>query len=179
MNLRFYPDEILYEKSEPVEEFDTELARTLEDMITAMHLGRGIGLAGVQVGIKKRFFVTHAQDDQPRVFVNPEIIGTSIEESDYEEGCLSIPGMYADVRRPAAVQVQAFDARGKAFRLEADGILARIIQHEYDHLNGVLFIDHLSERRRERLVSVYMKRRPKSASAAEAGSRTASAQAGD
>ena len=126
-----------------------------EAMIETMHVGNGIGLAAPQVGELSRLFVVHVQGDIPRVFINPEIIGTSLEMSAYEEGCLSIPNLYYDVDRPAEVTVQAWDERGKPFTLDADGILARVIQHEYDHLKGTLFIDHLTEKKRARLLTVY------------------------
>ncbi len=160
MKLRLYPDEILYEKSQPVDEFDEELERLVDDMIETMHTGRGIGLAGIQVGIPKRMFVVHVADDEPRVFINPTIIGTSIEEVDYEEGCLSIPGVYADVKRPSGVEIQAYNRKGRPFRMEVSGMLARVIQHEFDHLNGVLFLQYLSDRKRERLVNAYLRRNP-------------------
>jgi peptide deformylase len=92
------------------------------------------------------------------VFINPTIIGTSPEISQYEEGCLSIPGLYADVTRPEKVTVQAWNERGRPFTLDAEGLLARVIQHEYDHLEGVLFIDRLSEPKRNRLLTLYDKK---------------------
>ena len=101
----------------------------------------GVGLAGPQVGKKLRIFIALADDKMRRVFINPQIISTSQELSDYEEGCLSIPGVYETIRRPMRVTVQALNEKGKPFTLEADGLLARIIQHEVDHLDGILFID--------------------------------------
>ena len=160
MKLRLYPDEILYEESESVKEFNGELAGLVADMIETMHTGRGIGLAGIQVGIPQRLFVTHVADDEPRVFINPIITGTSIEEVDYEEGCLSIPGVYADVKRPSGVEIQAYNEKGRPFRMETSGMLARVIQHEFDHLNGVLFLQYLTDRKRERLVNAYLRRNP-------------------
>jgi len=109
------------------------------------------------VGRNERFFVCHLDQMDPLVFINPEIIGTSEELSSYEEGCLSIPGMYGDVKRPAVIQIQAWNQKGRPFKLEADGLLATCIQHELDHLNGVLFIDYLSERKREKLLKKYQK----------------------
>lgn len=151
-------DEVLRGKAATVADFDEGLVRLSEEMITTMHEGDGIGLAAPQVGILKRIFVCHVRGDKPRVFINPEIIGTSPEEAEYEEGCLSIPGVYADVVRPEAIQVQAMNEKGKLFKLDADGLLARVIQHEMDHLKGVLFIDHLEERKRRRLMKLYEKR---------------------
>ena len=127
-------------------------------MIDAMHESDGIGLAGPQVGVEKRLFVCHVPDDEPRVFINPDIIGTSQELSPYEEGCLSIPGVYSEIIRPNSITVQAWNLEGKPFRMEVSGILARVIQHEMDHLKGVLFIDHLTEKKRQRIVSQYERR---------------------
>ncbi len=126
-------------------------------MLETMHTARGIGLAGPQVGRMERLFVVHVPDDEPRVFINPRIVAASPDEGPYEEGCLSIPGVYADIRRPLEVTVEAIDADGKPFRLDAGGVLARVIQHEYDHLDGVLFIDKLTSRKRERLLKAYRK----------------------
>ncbi len=149
------PDEMLRRSSESIPEIDGEIESLAEQMIETMHTGNGIGLAGVQVGVTRRIFVVHVNRDKPRVFINPTIIETSVEESDYEEGCLSIPRVYADVRRPSAVRIQAWNERGRPFNLDAEGTLARVILHEYDHLNGVLFIDHLSERKKEKLLREY------------------------
>ena len=149
------PDEMLRRGSDPIREIDGEIETLAQNMIEAMHLGNGVGLAGVQVGITKRIFVVHVNRDMPRVFINPAIIETSLEEVDYEEGCLSIPGVYADVRRPAAVRIQAWNERGRPFNLDAEGMLARVVLHEYDHLNGVLFIDHLTDRKRDKLLREY------------------------
>ena len=124
-------------------------------MVEKMHEANGIGLAGVQVGHLKRLFVTGVEGDTPRVFINPSIIETSMELSDYEEGCLSIPAIYAEVNRPAAVKVQAWNERGRPFTVDAEGLLARVVQHELDHLNGVLFIDYLDEQLRDRVMGTY------------------------
>ncbi|MEJ5188891.1 MAG: peptide deformylase, partial [Breznakiellaceae bacterium] len=94
----------------------------------------------------------------PRVFINPSIIQTSPELTEYEEGCLSIPGLYGEVKRPEAVRIQAWNERGRPFTLDAEGLLARVIQHEYDHLEGVLFIDRLSEPKRKKLLALYDKK---------------------
>lgn len=150
--------EVLRQPAQAIDRFDDELAKTVEDMFATMKWGRGIGLAGPQVGLTKRLFVVQLEDGKPLTFINPELIATSPELSDYEEGCLSIPGVYAELSRPAAVNVQAFNERGRPFRLEAEGLLARVIQHELDHLNGVLFTDRLSERVRERVLKQYEKR---------------------
>ncbi|GHV88217.1 peptide deformylase [Spirochaetia bacterium] len=130
-----------------------------EEMIEALHAGKGIGLAGPQVGLSKRIFVVQVEGEAPRVFINPTIIGTSQDLVKYEEGCLSIPGIWAEVMRPAAVKVQAWNEKGRPFTLDAEGILARVIQHEYDHLEGMLFIDRLSVPKRDRVLLKYEKRR--------------------
>lgn len=153
--LRYYPDEILYQNAEPITNIDEGIADLAESMIETMHRSNGIGLAGPQVGLLKRIFVVHVEGDKPRVFINPQILRTSLEEVDIEEGCLSIPGIYAHVRRPEIIEVQAFNERGRPFTIETDGLLARVVQHENDHLNGVLFIDHLSDRSRKRAMRQY------------------------
>ena len=149
------PAEVLYQKAQPVNEINGSIAELADNMLDAMHAAQGIGLAGPQVGKQLRLFVVHVADDQPRLFVNPEIIGTSLETVKLEEGCLSIPGLYAEVVRPRAIEVQAYNRRGRPFTLQADGILARVILHEIDHLNGVLFLDHLPQRKRERMLRRY------------------------
>ncbi|HCC38202.1 MAG TPA: peptide deformylase [Treponema sp.] len=146
-------NEMLRQKAERIEKIDVELVKTAQQMLTVMHEGKGIGLAGPQVGVSKRIFVVHIEGDIPRVFINPSITETSQETSKYEEGCLSLPGAWADVTRPKRVKVQAWNDRGRPFTLEAEGILARVIQHEYDHLEGTLFIDRLSEPKRNRIIS--------------------------
>lgn len=151
-------DEVLRQSAATVPEVDEETRRFALSMIDTMHEGDGIGLAAPQVGVLKRIFVCHVRGDQPRVFINPEIIGTSPELVDYEEGCLSIPGVYADVSRPEQISVQAVNEDGKRFSLEASGLLSRVIQHEMDHLKGVLFIDHLEEHKRRRLMKLYKRR---------------------
>ncbi|GHT70124.1 peptide deformylase [Spirochaetia bacterium] len=151
-------NDLLRQKSEPVKDIDGEIQKTAEEMIEALHEGKGVGLAGPQVGLLKRIFVVHIEGDAPRVFINPSIIGTSQETIKYEEGCLSIPGVWADVIRPKSVRVQAWNEKGRPFNMEADGILARVILHEYDHLEGVLFIDRLSVPKRNRVLAKIEKR---------------------
>jgi peptide deformylase len=151
-------NEKLRQKSEPVKDIDGEIQKTAEEMIGALREGRGVGLAGPQVGLMRRIFVVHIDGDQPRVFINPSIIGTSQETVKYEEGCLSIPGVWADVVRPKSVRVQAWNEKGRPFNLDADGILARVILHEYDHLEGLLFIDRLSVPKRNRILAKIEKR---------------------
>jgi methionyl-tRNA formyltransferase len=136
MEIVFLGDPILRRQSEPVKEIDGALQEFVNAMIEAMHVGRGIGLAAVQVGTLARVFVTHVPDDEPRVFINPQIVETSVEQWKYEEGCLSIPGLNADVVRPAGVKIQAWSPKGKPFTMDVEGLLARVVQHEYDHLDG-------------------------------------------
>lgn len=157
-------DEVLREKAAKVTSFGPELRILVDAMIEAMQDEQGLGLAAPQVGVPSRIFVVdlHQDGEEPRIFINPDIIETSQELVSYEEGCLSIPGVYADVSRPERVKVQAQDLRGKAFVVDADGMLARVIQHENDHLNGVLFIDRLNEERREKVLRAYGKRSKKS-----------------
>jgi peptide deformylase len=146
-------DRCLRQKAEPVKNINDEIRRIAEEMIGSMYEGKGVGLAGPQVGFLKRIFVTHAEGDAARVFINPSIIWTSQEEANIEEGCLSIPGFYSMVKRPGRIKIQAWNEKGRAFTLEASGMLARVIQHEYDHLEGVLFIDRINEAKREKILS--------------------------
>lgn len=136
-------EEILRKVAEPIkaEEINDDFREFIEEMFEAMKEADGVGLAGPQAGISKRVFVAMADDNVKRVFINPQIIYTSAELCDYEEGCLSIPQVYESIQRPKKVTVQALDENGRPFTLEADGLLARIIQHENDHLDGKLFID--------------------------------------
>ncbi|MCG8479961.1 MAG: peptide deformylase [Spirochaetales bacterium] len=157
ISLVYHPDERLTTVADAVETIDAELLQLASQMIDIMHEARGIGLAGPQVGHLQRLFVVHVPDDEPRVFINPRIVAASPDEGDYEEGCLSIPGVYAEVRRPMEITVEAWDERGTAFRRDFDGMLARVIQHEYDHIEGVLFLDYLTERKKERLLKHYRK----------------------
>lgn len=151
-------NELLRQKALSFGDIDAQAGALAAEMIETMHAGKGIGLAGPQVGLMRRVFVVQVEGDLPRVFINPTIIATSPELSQYEEGCLSIPGMYADVTRPAMVTVQAWNERGRPFTLDAEGLLARVIQHEYDHLEGTLFIDRLSEPKRNRILTLYDKK---------------------
>jgi peptide deformylase len=152
-------DETLRQKAKPVKDINDDLRKTVLEMLEIMHKGRGVGLAGPQVGLIKRIFVTHAEGDKSRVFINPSIIWTSQEQVRYEEGCLSVPGLWADVVRPEAIKIQAWNEKGRAFTLEVSGILARVIQHEYDHLEGILFIDRLDEAAREKILAKLKKQK--------------------
>ncbi|MCX7654901.1 MAG: peptide deformylase [Treponemataceae bacterium] len=150
--------EVLRQKALPVQDINGEIASIVKEMRETMYAGRGIGLAGPQVGLLQRIFVVHIEGDIPRVFINPSIIQTSPELVEYEEGCLSIPGLYGEIKRPEAVRIQAWNEWGRPFTLDADGLLARVIQHEYDHLEGILFIDRLSEPKRKKLLALYDKK---------------------
>ena len=157
LNIVTLGDERLQKHSIVVPEFDGEIQTLAEQMFETMYINKGIGLAAVQVGKLIRLFVTHIPNDGPRVYINPELVETSVDQGTYEEGCLSIPEINADVVRPAQVKVQAWNLKGRPFSLDADQLLARVIQHELDHLNGVLFIDRLNPKKRERLVRRYEK----------------------
>lgn len=155
-------DEVLREKCEKVTTFDNALSILVDAMFDTMEEADGIGLAAPQIGVTKRMFVVDTRFPNERlVFINPEIIGTGEKLVPHEEGCLSIPGMYSNIIRPETIKVQAQDLKGKSFVLEASGLLARVIQHENDHLNGVLFIDRMDEVSREKLVSEYNRRNKK------------------
>ncbi|MCQ2613669.1 MAG: peptide deformylase [Treponemataceae bacterium] len=134
-------NDVLRQKCAPVETVTEEHAKLAEEMFELMDASDGVGLAAPQVGLSIRMFVLMSDDDVRRVFINPQIIATSTETCEMEEGCLSIPGLYEKIVRPAKVSVQALNEKGKPFVLEADGLLARIIQHENDHLDGILYID--------------------------------------
>ncbi|MCR4823697.1 MAG: peptide deformylase [Treponema sp.] len=136
-------EEVLRQKALPVEmeEINDSLRETFNEMFETMIEADGVGLAAPQIGVSKRFFVIISDDEVRRVFINPQIISSSSELCDYDEGCLSLPGFNETIRRPAKVTVQALNENGKPFTLEADGLLARIIQHENDHLDGIVYID--------------------------------------
>jgi len=147
--------EALRQVALPIASINDRVIKLSEAMIATMIDVKGIGLAGPQVGIKERIFTVKIGENAPLVFVNPEITFTSTELSSYEEGCLSIPEQYADVERYKTIQVQAWNHRGRAFKLEATGLLATVIQHELDHLNGILFIDHISSRKRNKILGKF------------------------
>jgi len=146
-------DELLRQKAQPVKEIGSEYFKVVEELVKTLYVGDGIGLAGPQIGILDRIFVVHVEGDILRVFINPSIIETSQETMKFEEGCLSIPGIYTDVVRPRSVKIQAWNEKGRPFTLEASGMLARVILHEYDHLEGILFIDRISEQKRKRILA--------------------------
>ena len=157
------PDPILRKKSDSLEKVDDEIRKLLDDMLETMYAAPGIGLAAVQVGILKRIIVIDISKDEekktPLFLVNPEIISRSKKTSVYEEGCLSLPGHFAEIERPAECQVKFIDYDGKEKELVADGLLATCIQHEVDHLNGVLFIDYLSKLKKDMIVKKLIKQK--------------------
>ena len=166
------PDPRLRQISMPVEKVDAELNALIDDMFETMYDAPGIGLAAIQVGVPKRLLVIDLQEEEgedgkpirePRVFINPEILQTSDELQVYSEGCLSVPDQYADVERPAVIRARWLDRDGKSHEEQLDGLLAICLQHEMDHLEGILFIDHLSRLKREMVLKKLLKNRQKAA----------------
>jgi peptide deformylase len=173
------PDKRLRTKSAPVEKITAEIRKLVDDMFETMYDAPGIGLAAIQVGVAKRVVTmdlgkrksegdAESEDSdeevkEPRVFINPEIVWSADDTSTYEEGCLSIPDIHEDVDRPARVKIKFLDLDGKKHEEEADGLYATCIQHEIDHLNGVLFIDHISKLKRDRIVKKFTKAAKKTA----------------
>jgi peptide deformylase len=155
------PDPRLKQMSEPVSAVTPDIRTLAADMLDTMYDAPGIGLAAIQIGVAKRVVTIDLakQDDErsPIVFLNPEITWESEEMALYEEGCLSIPEYYEEVERPAVVKVRYMDLEGKMQEIEVDGLMATCIQHEIDHLDGVLFIDHLSKLKRDRCIKKFAK----------------------
>ncbi len=151
-------EDILRQKAVEVERIDEEITNLIEQMFETMYDENGIGLAGPQIGKNLRIFVIELDDEVRRVFINPQIISTSQETSFSEEGCLSIPGVYAEIERPAKITIQALNETGKMFTVDADGLLARAIQHEYDHLEGILFIDRGDTELKEKTIESFAKK---------------------
>jgi len=152
------PDPLLKCVSHPVEKVDDQIRQELDDMLETMYASGGIGLAAVQVGWLKRMLVVDVEQREedghrnPIFLINPEIVSNSEEPFKYKEGCLSFPDQYADVERPKEITVKYLDRNGKAQELQASGLLATCIQHEIDHLNGVVFVDHLSRLKRDTIM---------------------------
>ncbi len=167
------PDPLLRSQSAPVERVDDDLKRLVADMFETMYQAPGIGLAAIQVAVPRRLLIIDLQDPEPvaegeeegppvkrpHVFVNPEIVDRSDKRKSYMEGCLSIPDQYAEVERPDIVRARWLDLDGKAQEGEFDGLMSVCLQHEVDHLNGILFIDHLSRLKRDMLVKKVVKAR--------------------
>ena len=171
------PDPILRQVSRPVEHFDAKLRGFASDMLDTMYDAPGIGLAAIQVGEPIRLLVIDlAKEDEPKnpqIFINPVIVTRSNERSVYEEGCLSIPDYYAEVERPARVGVDYVDEHGSRSHIEAEGLLATCLQHEIDHLDGILFIDHISALKRNMILRKLLKaRKEKEREAAEGKSES-------
>ncbi|MCR6500783.1 peptide deformylase [Shinella sp. CPCC 101442] len=155
------PDPILRQVSSAIETIDSEVRKLADDMLETMYDAPGIGLAAIQIGVARRMLVLDVskdgEDKQPLVFINPQVVSSTDARSVYEEGCLSIPDYYAEVERPAGITVRYLDRDGKEQLTEADGLLATCLQHEIDHLNGVLFIDHISKLKREMVIRKFTK----------------------
>ncbi|MBG0809411.1 peptide deformylase [Methylosinus sp. H3A] len=164
------PDPRLRLVSEPVTTFDGELQQLLDDMLETMYEAPGVGLAAIQIAVPKRIVVADAtRGDEPKnplFVINPQIVWVSEELFVYQEGCLSVPDYFEDVQRPARVRVRYLDRTGATQEIEADGLLATVLQHEIDHLEGGLFIDHLSRLKRDRVVKKFAKAAARAAPAA-------------
>ena len=157
------PNEILRQKSLPVEIVDADVQKLMDDMLETMYAAPGIGLAAIQVGIPKRIIVLDIdKKDGPKnpiCFINPEIIEKSINNSTYEEGCLSVPGQFAEIDRPDKCYVKYLDYHGQPKEIKAEGMLATCIQHEIDHLEGILFIDYLSKLKKSMIIKKLSKQK--------------------
>jgi peptide deformylase len=173
------PDKRLRQVSKPVAKIDASIKKLVEDMFDTMYDAPGIGLAAIQIGEAKRVVTMDLAkkegEKKPQVFINPEIVDESDEQSVHEEGCLSIPEYYEEVERPASVTVKYLDLAGKEREVNATGLLAVCLQHEIDHLNGVLFIDHLSKLKRDRVVKKFTKAAKQAAKDTAKDSRKAAA----
>jgi peptide deformylase len=155
------PDPVLRKKSAVIEQVDDELRALLDAMLETMYEAPGIGLAGIQVGVPRRIITIDVTRDegprQPLYLINPEIVDLSDGRSTYEEGCLSIPEYFAEIERPASVRVRYVDYEGKRQEIQAEGLLATVIQHEIDHLDGILFVDYLSKLKRDLVIRKFAK----------------------
>jgi peptide deformylase len=159
LNILRYPDPRLHKVAKPVTEFGERLDKLVADMADTMYDAPGVGLAASQIDVHERLItidITETKDDL-MVFVNPEIVWASEEKQVYDEGCLSVPGVYDGVERPARVKVRAVDQHNKPFEIEADGLLAVCIQHEMDHLMGKVFVEYLSPLKRNRIKTKLLK----------------------
>ena len=167
------PDPRLKKKSKPVDAVDAEIGRLMDDMLETMYAAPGIGLAAPQVGVLKRVIVLDIEREDvktgPLFMANPEIIEVSDEDATYEEGCLSVPEHYADVVRPAHVRVRYLDRHNQTKEIDCEGLLATCLQHEIDHLDGVLFIDHISSLKRNMILRKLLKARNDAEREAEEG----------
>lgn len=159
LNILRYPDPRLHKIAKPVTVFDERLKKLVEDMAETMYDAPGVGLAASQVDVHRQLIVIDTSETRSdlRVFINPEIVWASAELQVYEEGCLSVPGIYDGVERHSQVKVKALDAEGKSFEVEAEGLLAVCIQHEMDHLKGKVFVEYLSPLKRNRIKAKMLK----------------------
>ncbi|HZW21024.1 peptide deformylase [Noviherbaspirillum sp.] len=159
LNILRYPDPRLHKVAKPVAVFDERLKKLAADMAETMYDAPGVGLAATQVDVHEQLIVIDVSEthDQLQVFINPEIVWASEERQVYDEGCLSVPGIYDGVERPARVKVRAYDLDGKQFEIDADGLLAVCIQHEMDHLKGKVFVEYLSPLKRNRIKTKLLK----------------------
>ena len=155
-----YPDPRLYTVAKPVAAVDERVRALVAAMFETMYASNGVGLAATQVDVHERIIVmdTSEERNQPLALINPEIVRHSAEDKEWEEGCLSVPGIYDKVTRPATVRVRALDAQGQPFEMDADGLTAVCIQHEMDHLLGKVFVDYLSPLKRNRIKTKMLKR---------------------
>ena len=167
LNILQYPDPRLHTVAKPVTQVDDRVRAIVSDMFETMYAAKGVGLAATQVDIHERIIVvdTSEQRDQPMVLINPQIVERSADCKEWEEGCLSLPGIYDKVTRPDQIRVRALDARGETFEIDADGLLAVCVQHEMDHLEGKVFVDYLSALKRNR-IKVRMRKRQRETEAA-------------
>ena len=180
-------EDIIRQKCVPVEadEINDSLRETFNEMFETMLAADGVGLAAPQIGVAKRYFVIISDDEVRRVFINPQIISTSNDLCDYDEGCLSLPGFNETIKRPSKVTVQALNEFGKPFTLNADGLLARIIQHENDHLDGIVYIDRgdpnfaaeVTEKMKKRLERAAKKEAEKAKKSAKIAAKLAAKEA--
>ncbi len=160
LNIEMLGADVLRRRAVEVEEVDDELRRLIDDMFETMYEAEGVGLAGPQVGVSRRVIVVDVHDDEvePFALLNPRVVEASPETEKNEEGCLSIPGLAAAVERPSRVVVEGLDREGNPMRVEGTGLLGRCLQHEIDHLDGVLFIDRVSPLKRKMLLAKWKKR---------------------
>jgi peptide deformylase len=157
------PNDMLRQKSILVEKVDADIQKLMDDMLDTMYAAPGIGLAAIQVGVPKRVIVldiaTKEDNKKPMYFINPEIINKSENNSTYEEGCLSVPGQFAEIDRPDRCHVKFLDYHGQPQEIRAEGMLATCIQHEMDHLEGILFIDYLSKLKKTMIIKKLSKQK--------------------
>ena len=162
-NIIIEPDPILRKTCDALENVNDAVRKMMEDMLETMYAAPGIGLAAVQVGILKRLVVIDIskgeEEKKPIFLINPQIIHQSKKTSIYEEGCLSLPGQFAEIERPAECTLKYIDYNGKEKELKADGLLATCVQHEVDHLNGILFIDYLSKLKKDMIIKKLVKQK--------------------